>query len=146
MRTSNAVEQKGGEESIEPVLTETEDQILAAAEDELGKAKADLQALKRSMEELAAKRADIEKQAVEANHTIEETEPLLAAATGTSLPVIELAHLTEVRQLKNPGLAIQRVVAAMMILLQKPTDWDTAMAEIASNPNLTPGKEWYSSY
>ena len=89
---------------------------MAAAEDELGKAKEDLKGLDRALEELAARRADLEKAAVEVNHTIEETAPLLAS-TGSSPSPIEPAYLAEIQQLKNPGPAVQRVVAAMMILL-----------------------------
>ena len=34
----------------------------------------------------------------------------------------------------------------MMLLLQKPTDWNEAMKVLSKSPDLAPDKEWYSSY
>ena len=77
MKSSIVVKAKSGEDSTIQA-TEPDEQILVAAEEELKKAKEDLNALKQTLEEIAAQRAQIEKQAVEANHMIEENEPLLA--------------------------------------------------------------------
>ena len=72
MRSSILVQAKQGEDST--IVAESDDQILLAASDELVKAKEDLNGLQQTLEEIAGLRANIEKQAADANHTIEETK------------------------------------------------------------------------